>query len=685
MEENKPESDEFELVTLICLWDEALGPTITAQVPEMAAMGDTDMIAVQIFMTFQTVFGESSEVAFNRTFLTIPFKSYHRTARILLETVVNPEVREGLQPYIVVLFLPDYLPEEKISLFDPILSKIGVQFKNKVENPILAYSDELKETLIQAEQMDDLEITLEPSYSLTHAVEDFKKGIGNFQAKKWDGAYPLLRKALEKFNRDNQPQLSLEATYLISTILLQLKKYRASIKYFESLNDLAKGANHQKYLEISTFMLGFANNKLNQITEAISWLEKIDIETTQFVNKLQYFSIMGRLYSRNDLYDKAESCLKEALSQSKVMKESTGLKRQQAQILYDIGYQIHRQAVLEIKTKGFEQQSNETTKNLMLSAIDYFSQSAVLWDNLNEYKNFVHTYHHIGGIYGYLLDVEKQLESFMKALTVAEKLNEIIIKLQIIDEILFINTRLEKYETNITLLQSLLDGIKDMTLIDIFSIAGIHFKIGKNFDKLGQTEESIKNLLLALNGYKRSKVPTQEQLSIVDMLIEIYEKKGETDKIEYYSQQRDELKVKFKKPIQKGKSSIGILKDIWAYTKTGMEIFGYAPEMKFDSELFGGFLTALQSLSVEISDSTLDAIVIGNSRYNIYREENAEFFLLSRSLTKDNEQTVKATLKILYTRFQKEYGEHLVDFRGNIGPFSTFQDIMFNMDLDIVD
>ena len=91
------ETRQAELVGFIALWDEALGPTVEDVYPYKHTLGDVDSLAVKIFLTFETVFG-NADSGFKHTMITLPLNAIERKAIILLETIPNPQVRGGLLP-----------------------------------------------------------------------------------------------------------------------------------------------------------------------------------------------------------------------------------------------------------------------------------------------------------------------------------------------------------------------------------------------------------------------------------------------------------------------------------------------------------------------------------------------------------------------------------------------------------
>ena len=83
-------NSESNSVVFLAEWDETLGPTVKDSLNISQKIGDIDIIALNIFSSFQMVFGDSTEVSFKRTKLTMPLKSRNSIARIFFDVVPTP-------------------------------------------------------------------------------------------------------------------------------------------------------------------------------------------------------------------------------------------------------------------------------------------------------------------------------------------------------------------------------------------------------------------------------------------------------------------------------------------------------------------------------------------------------------------------------------------------------------------
>ncbi|MBD3351285.1 MAG: hypothetical protein GF364_07340 [Candidatus Lokiarchaeota archaeon] len=118
------------ILLYLALWDDDIGPTVVEQFPEET---DIDLYenADKIFLSFQTIFGNSPDVQFEKTNLILPLKSQNIVCKILLDTIPNEDLRGGYQPFIIVFIFPIIFPEESLHIFANIQESIISRYKAK--------------------------------------------------------------------------------------------------------------------------------------------------------------------------------------------------------------------------------------------------------------------------------------------------------------------------------------------------------------------------------------------------------------------------------------------------------------------------------------------------------------------------------------------------------------------------
>lgn len=132
MVENELKEDKPQVVIFIAEWDEEFGPKVLNRFPNGRNM-DLDEIADNVFLSFQTVFGNEPGVKFDRTNLVLPLKSHKRIAKTVLDSYKNDNVRGGYHPFIHVILLPLEFPEENMLIFNDIQNEIAEKYKYRRE------------------------------------------------------------------------------------------------------------------------------------------------------------------------------------------------------------------------------------------------------------------------------------------------------------------------------------------------------------------------------------------------------------------------------------------------------------------------------------------------------------------------------------------------------------------------
>ena len=246
------------------------------------------------------------------------------------------------------------------------------------------YYQEIQNIFNIRNSVKELDTELSKYYSYTAAMEDFQAGVKLFQTKNFSNAYEILRKVLLKFEQEENKHLMMEVLYIIASIFTQQKKFKGAKGYFKRLQKLATDLQHDKYRETSIFMGGFCAYKNENYAAAKKKFEKIDVSKSKFINKLQYFTIYGRLLANHDKYEEALQSLLKALEISSELEDRDIIKKQKSQILYDLGIINYKIAVNDLKNSGITQKENYYT--YLKEAINYFNRAADILIALKDFN-----------------------------------------------------------------------------------------------------------------------------------------------------------------------------------------------------------------------------------------------------------------------------------------------------------
>ena len=163
--------------------------------------------------------------------------------------------------------------------------------------------------------------------------------------------------------------------------------------------------------------------------------------------------------------------------------------------------------------------------------------------------------------------------------------------------------------------------------------------------------------------------------------------RGEDDKANYYHEAMGNFRSSHCNTtiIISKAFHLGEIKEVWIYYNTGIEMFSFAPETSVNPDLFGGFLTAMQAFSLEISNKTLNAMIIGEDRYSFYRDKDWKFFVLGRSNIKAGEFNVESILKKIHQKFREQFKSQILNFEGEVSPFPWFKKDLEAMDFTLLE
>jgi len=686
MSERKDEISEniyesADIMSFISIWDDEIGPKIVDIYPRFS-VGDIEKMATKIF-TFYQLFWESPDSEYQKTNFILPLSDLNRKAKILFDSIPNLQIRGNFQPFIIVLLVPDYFEDEQLKVYNEIILRISQDFFKNQNISLQKYFEDLK-NIYTLQLYKEPKIEISEYYSYTAAMEDFQAGIKLFQTANYDQAYQILKNVLSKFEQEENKQLIMEVIYILASLFTQKKNFIVAGQYFKRLEDLAIKLEHQKYREISEFMQGFCLFKNEDFIEALKKFEQIDIKSSKFINKLQFFTIYGRILMNQEKFEEALQELKEALTISTEAKQSINIKKQQSQLLYELGVIKYKTAVKKIKALGLK---NDEYRTNLKEAIDFFERSEKLLMELKEHKKLSNIFQLIGNIFEILENQEIALEYYEKAYKSAETSKDLLKMVNLFNRIIQKQKKLNFHEKSIIKLRDFLSNIDQYNFIDLYTIAMFHLQLADSLLTTGKNSEGLNELIKSYEILSAFKIPIFEELDLLNRIIQEYSKRKDHDQINYYIEEYKKVSNNLKSvTIEKPKhfSPLGDIKEIWVFSsKSGVELYNYAPETKIDHDLLGGFLTALQQFSLEISQKKLNNMVIGDDRYMIYGEEGYDFFMLGRANDKISIEIVKTILSKIFSRFWKEYSNYIQTFQGNVKHFQGFKDIIESLDLTL--
>ncbi len=668
-----------DLIVFLTIWDEEYGPQKVATYPTSTL--DIESLGALIFTAFQ-YFWDSPEKSFEKSNFTLPLETHGRKIRVVLQTLPNDKVRGGLQPYATSLILPDHLPDTLVAGFDPILTEIGLKYANTKEVSLPLFEKRLYDYFHQA-----LAIPVPPepasTYPFSAAVEDFQTGVRMLKEGAATKALPSLLKALGRFEADTNTKLTMETIYLLASSLTQVKNFQAARAYFRRLKPLAQGQAHQNYSDLATFMEAFCASKLGDHQSAADLFSSMTVEENKSINPLQFHALYGMSLSKLGCNTDAIIQLRKALELCQVpANESTSLARQRAQILYELAMLYYNDGIRQAERSGF--QKSDTYRPLLTQSWEFCTEVLKIWDSLNDFSNLFHGYQILGSLLS-LLDRHKEaILMYEKSLALFEEHKVRTSILPLFDKIMQLRARLGLYQENARAIRKFLAITSSYTFLDILSLASYQEMAGDAFANSGDLGEASKEYLRALEVYQQLKQPPLEMVSLLQKLVHHFERASNPSRVAEFRDKLLEIQTKVvpaASPPATSASLIGTIKELWIFhSYTGSLLFGIVKETRVDSDLLGGFLTALQEFSLNLSRQRLDTMVIGLDRFTFHYEVSRDIYILGRAPARVLETQVKSVLLKIYNRFWREYSRFLSDFSGDTKPFESFGKILVTLD-----
>lgn len=667
-----------DVLVFLVLWDEDYGPQKIAAHPPSSL--DIDNLGAFIFTTFQ-YFWDSPEKAFEKANFTLPLETHARKMRVLIQTIPNPKVRGGLQPYAVAVVLPDHLPDAQLPGFDPILIEISANYARTKEVSLPSFEKRLQNFF---QQIQEIPVPPVPptTYPFSAAVEDFQAGVRTYKEGTVASALPLILKSLGRFEADANTKLVMEATYLLASFFTQLKQYNAARSYFRRLKPLAQTLSHNAYRDVAMYMEAFCAYKLEDYYGAVPLLSGVHLEANKSVNPLQYRAIYGFTLSKLGRTSEALEQLREALELSQTTgKDTPAVTQQRTQILFEMAKINYNEGIWQAERTGF--QKLETYQQFLTQSLAFCDEALKLWDSLKDFSSLFTGYQVAASLLSALSRPQESIQMYENALELFEDHKLKANLLPLFDKLVQLRTRLGLHQENAKAIRKFLARASSYTFLDILSLASYQEMAGDAFANGGALAEASKEYLHALDTYQQLKQPPLEMVSLLNKMIRHFEGLSDLSRVAILRSQLRELQTAARNPAPAGivAPSLGNVKEFWIFhTETGLLLYGMVKETRVDADLLGGFLTALQEFSLNLSRQRLDTMVIGRDQFVFHYETGRECYILSRAPARLPNAQVKSVLLKIYNRFWREYSKFLTKFSGDTSPFENFGKILATLD-----
>jgi len=126
-----------------------------------------------------------------------------------------------------------------------------------------------------------------------------------------------------------------------------------------------------------------------------------------------------------------------------------------------------------------------------------------------------------------------------------------------------------------------------------------------------------------------------------------------------------------------------LLQDIWILAESGVVVFDRVFDEKVNAQLFGGLMSALNTLAEQLSKGGLSNFQLSNKRFSVIKKN--QFVFIASSSKDSNLKKVDQELMNVANRFFELYPKDLLSLpNGDVSPFQDFEKEIENSLEDIV-
>ena len=117
-----------------------------------------------------------------------------------------------------------------------------------------------------------------------------------------------------------------------------------------------------------------------------------------------------------------------------------------------------------------------------------------------------------------------------------------------------------------------------------------------------------------------------------------------------------------------------ILQDVWIMHKSGIVVFHRSFKESVSPQLFGAMMSALNTFAEQLADGGLSNFELNNKRFTIIKKHDLKF--IANSSKQFTQKKINRELEKVSKKFLKLYSEKIEDYKGQIGAFTQFEEII---------
>ena len=120
-----------------------------------------------------------------------------------------------------------------------------------------------------------------------------------------------------------------------------------------------------------------------------------------------------------------------------------------------------------------------------------------------------------------------------------------------------------------------------------------------------------------------------------------------------------------------------MIEELWIINgNSGITLVNQRVSEVIDGDLFGGFISAIQSMLQGMGEASCDHIEMGSVQFLIISNDKGSTFFVCRSPIIANREHLQNYLLEIKDAFFKKYGKELVNWNGNLTLFDDVDEII---------
>lgn len=119
------------------------------------------------------------------------------------------------------------------------------------------------------------------------------------------------------------------------------------------------------------------------------------------------------------------------------------------------------------------------------------------------------------------------------------------------------------------------------------------------------------------------------------------------------------------------------IQDLWIIQEHGTVLFKHTQNEKIDEQIFGGFMSALNSFAANFTSTGLHSFELGETRFFLYRKDGLIFIANANKKVKPEkvEQNIKDNANKFIAKYPMEF---IQKWDGDVNRFKDFKGILDN-------